>query len=501
MGEQVLIIGAGIAGLSTALALGPTGREIAILDRDPPPPETSADEAFEQWERKGVGHLRHSHAFLARLHKLIRDNYPDLMKDLLAAGCVEIGFAENISPKLRPLYKPVPEDDDLTILTSRRTTLELVMRRYVARQPHIRFHTETRVRGLITERCGDSLRVRGVIAEDDETGRREIFADIIVDAAGKNSLGIDWLREKGAAIAETAAPAGIVYFTRHYRLRDGVEPPERGDAPGAADMRYVKYGLFPADNRCFSITLAVPETEMELRRSIVKPEVFDAICAEIPGIAKWTSPEISDAKSRVFGMGELVSRWRTMVKDGKPAALNYFPIGDGLIRTNPLYGRGCSFAAVSAHLLRDVLEETGDAADRAVKYHAKVDAELRPYYDTMVQQDLASSRAARNALDPDYRPDFKARLMGSFIEDGMMTAVRSDVRLLRAFMRGFHMIEHPSLWLKNPRNFAKVLFVWAKGKKRNAAFYPPKLGPGRREMLAKLGLSPTADFERLKTAA
>ncbi|KAB7739006.1 FAD-dependent oxidoreductase [Parvibaculum sedimenti] len=501
MGEQVLIIGAGIAGLSTALALGPTGREITILDRDPPPPETSADEAFEQWERKGVGHLRHSHAFLARLHKLIRDNYPDLMKDLLDAGCVEIGFAENIPPKLRHLYKPVPEDDDLTILTSRRTTLELVMRRYVARQPHIHFHTPTRVRGLITERSAGSLRVRGVIAEDDDTGRREIFADIVVDAGGKNSLGIDWLREKGAAINEVAAPAGIVYFTRHYRLRDGVEPPERGDAPGAADMRYIKYGLFPADNRCFSITLAVPETEMEIRRCIVKPETFDAICAEIPGIAKWTAAETSEPKGRVYGMGELVSRWRYMIKDGKPVALNYFPIGDGLIRTNPLYGRGCSFAAVSAHILRDVLEETRDAAERAVKYHAKVDAELRPYYDTMVQQDMAAIRTAKNALDPDYKPGLKARLIGSFVEDGMMTAIRSDMQLMRAFMRGFHMIEHPSLWLKNPWNFAKVLFIWAKGKKRNAAFYPPKLGPGRREMLSKLGLSPTADFERLKTAA
>jgi 2-polyprenyl-6-methoxyphenol hydroxylase-like FAD-dependent oxidoreductase len=496
-----LVLGAGIAGLSTALALGASGREITILDRDPPPPETSDDEAFDKWERKGVGHVRHSHAFLARLHMIIRDNYPELMRDLLAAGCREIRFGENMPVEKQAQYVPIASDGDLTILTSRRTTLELVMRRYVARQPHIRFHTETRVRGLITERCGESLRVRGVIAEDDETGRREIFADIVVDAAGKNSLGIDWLREKGAAIMETAAPAGIVYFTRHYRLRDGLEPPERGDAPGAADMRYVKYGLFPADNRCFSITLAVPETEMELRRAIVRPETFDAICAQIPGIAQWTAAETSEPRSRVFGMGELVSRWRTMVKDGKPAALNYFPIGDGLIRTNPLYGRGCSFAAVSAHILRDVLEETGDPTDRAVKYHAKVDAELRPYYDTMVQQDLAASRAARNALDPDYKPDFKARLMGSFVEDGIMTAVRSDVRLLRAFMRGHHMIEHPSLWLKNPRNFAKVLFVWAKGKKRNAAFYPPKLGPGRREMLTKLGLSPTADFERLKTAA
>ncbi len=501
MSEQVLIIGAGIAGLSTALALGSSGREITILDRDPPPPETSTDEAFDHWERKGVGHLRHSHAFLARLYKLIRDNYPELLRDLLAAGCVEIAFSENVPLKLRATYIPAPGDEDLTILTSRRTTLELVMRRYVARQSHIRFITETRVRGLVTEAKDGSLLVKGVIAEDDSNGTREMLADIVVDASGKNSLTTDWLREKGAVIDETTAPAGIVYFTRHYRLRDGVTEPERGEAPGAGDLGYIKYGLFPADNRCFSITLAVPETEMEIRRAIVKPEVFDAICAQIPGIARWTATETSEPKSRVFGMGELLSRWRRMVKDGKPVALNFFPLGDGIIRTNPLYGRGCSFAAVQAHILLDVLDAVRDPVQRAIDFHAKVEEELRPYYDTMVQQDAAAIRTAQNVLNPDYKPGFKAKLIGSFIEDGIMVSVRSDVRLLRSFMRGFHMIEHPSLWLKKPRNIAKVLFVWARGKKRNAAFYPPKLGPGRRAMLNSLGLSATADFERLKTAA
>ena len=501
MNEHVLVVGAGIAGLSTALALSGSGRKITLLDRDAPPPETSADEAFENWERKGVGHLRHSHAFLARLYTLLRDNYPDLLRELADAGCVEIPFSENIPLKLRAAYRPDAADADLTILTSRRTTLELIMRRYVARLPHVTFLTDTRVRGLVAEKRGNAIEVKGVVAEDDATGRRELLADIVVDAAGKNSQGIDWLRELGAAIDETTAPAGIVYFTRHFRLRDGVSAPERTESPGAADMRYIKYGLFPADNRCFSITLAVPETEMELRRAIVRPEIFDAICEKIPGIASWTVEKTSEARSRVFGMGELLSRWRFMTRDGKPIALNYFPVGDGYIRTNPLYGRGCSFAAIEAHILRDALGESVDPASRALAYHSRVEKELKPYYDTMVLQDAASIRAARNALDPDYVPSFKSRLIGSFLEDGMMTAIRSDVTLLRAFLRGFHMIEHPSLWLKRPRNLAKVLLVWARGKKRNAAFYPPKLGPGRREMLTALGLSPTADFERLKTGA
>src|SRR5690606_25698026 len=137
----------------------------------------SADEAFASWERRGVGHLRHSHAFLARLHILIRDNYPELMRDLLAAGCREIAFADHLPPSLQKKYKPAPGDDDLVVLTSRRTTLELVMRRHVARREGVRFLNNTKMRGLLTERTGGALRVRGVRIED-EAGLRDLHADI-----------------------------------------------------------------------------------------------------------------------------------------------------------------------------------------------------------------------------------------------------------------------------------------------------------------------------------
>lgn len=492
MSGQILIMGAGIAGLSAALALGGKGRELVVIDRDPPPPETSADEAFASWERRGVGHLRHSHAFLARLHILIRDNYPELMRDLLAAGCREIAFADHLPPSLQKKYKPAPGDDDLVVLTSRRTTLELVMRRHVARREGVRFLNNTKMRGLLTERTGGALRVRGVRIED-EAGLRDLHADIVIDAAGKNSQALGWLRAEGLRIAEENAPAGIVYFTRHYRLRDGADEPARGAVPSAGDLGFIKYGVFPADNRCFSITIAVPEIEMELRKAIVKPEIFDRVCAALPGVARWTSPGVSLAVSRVLGMGELVSRWHHMLADGAPLALDFFPLGDSLIRTNPLYGRGCSFAAIEAHILRDVLDRSDDPVVRARLYHRKVWSELRPFYDVMVRQDAAAIRRARHALDPAYAPRLKARLLRGFAEDAVMPAVRDDPDLMRAAMRAFHMLEPPSLWLKDAGNITKIMRYWLRGRKRNAALYPPKLGPDRSELLVSLGLSPLAD--------
>ena len=128
MEERILIVGGGIAGLWSALALAKSGRSVTIVERDPPAPEgeNPADLAFTDWERRGVGHLRHSHAFLARLHKHLREWHPELMQDLLDAGCREIGFADNLPLALRETYVPAPGDEELTILTSRRTTLALI---------------------------------------------------------------------------------------------------------------------------------------------------------------------------------------------------------------------------------------------------------------------------------------------------------------------------------------------------------------------------------------
>ena len=83
----------------------------------------------------------------------------------------------------------------------------------------------------------------------------------------------------------------------------------------------------------------------------------------------------------------------------------------------------------------------------------------------------------------------------------MAIAIREDVELLRAFLRGFHMLEHPQAWLKRPSNLARIVRVWARGKSRNAALYPPKGGPDRTEMLRAVGVSPTADMDRVRAEA
>ncbi|MFN3514635.1 MAG: FAD-binding protein [Phenylobacterium sp.] len=492
MGERVLVIGAGIGGLFTALALAPTGRDIVVLERDPPPPGKDPELAFSDWNRRGVGHLRHSHAFLARLRTVLRREHPALLAELTRAGCRELGFERMLTDLHKARYAPRPEDRDFVVLTSRRTTLELTIRRYVETYPNVRIASETFVRKLLIQHDPEGLRVAGVSVAD-AAGGRDVIGDVVIDAGGRTASGVEQLVEAGAAIAEVAEPSGILYFTRHYRLRDGLTEPARNTrAPSTGDLGYLKFGVFPADNGWFSITLATPELEMELRKAAVDPERFDAVCRTIPGLVPWL--EAAEPASKVFGMGDLALRWRSFVRDETPAVLGYFAVGDNLIRTNPLYGRGCSFAAVEAYLLRDALVASDDPGERLLAYEAAVERELRPFYLAMRDQDRSAIRRARMALTPGARPSLKGRLMKSFLEDGVNIAVRSDPDLLREALRGFHMLEHPTAWLKRPDNLAKVLYYWARGRRRNAAAYPPKPGPERTALMRAVGLSPEADL-------
>lgn len=502
MTQTIAIIGAGIAGLATGLALQQEGREVILIDKDAPPPtspdQSDADFAFKEWQRKGVTHLRHSHAFLARLYKIIRDDYPDLLTALLNAGCRELTFEDMLPPALAKNYVPDSEDKDFTILSSRRSTFEYVIRKFVEAQPGITLLTNTQVTGLGSTRTPDgTLMLTGIDIQTANGENDHIVTDIIVDAGGRLSFAEKWLEAKGVDITAPEAPTGIIYYTRHYRLRPGQSEPQRSEAPATGDLGYLKFGIFPADNDHYSITLAVSEEEEELRKAVVDPDIFDATCAAIPGLKPWIDASRAESVSRVFGMGKLFTRWRELLPDGKPALLNFYPIGDAYIRTNPLYGRGCSFAFVEAEGLKQALNTHTDPAARLAAYVKYAEKEVRPYYTTMLKQDAQGIKASRALLTPNRKRSLRAKITKSFIEDALMIALRSDITLFRNFVRGFQMIAPSDQWLKNRRAIVKIALAWLRGKRRNAALYPPTPGPKRAEMFRRLALSAEADINRL----
>lgn len=481
MVERVVILGAGMAGLAAALTLGKRGFDVTVIERDPAPPELPIDDVFAQWERKGATQLRHSHVFLGRLCSILHTQHPDLLAELKAAGAREIPFPESLPSPLRDHFAADAQDADMTFLFSRRTTLEYVMRRHAAANGRARFLSATGATGLSFAE-GKPLRVMGVRVRD-AAGERDIACDTLIDATGRIGPVNDWLKAADAPITEEVSQAGILYYTRHYALHPGASEPERDKTAGAGDLGYLKYGVFPGDNGRFSVTLAVPEIETELRKIVVEPEIFDRICNALPGVRRWLEPSRSAPVSKVFSMGNLANVWRSFSHDGTPHVLGYLPVGDAALRTNPLYGRGCTISFISAALLADVLEKESDPASRLIAYEARLRTELHPFYLSMARQDAMAIRRARNERDPAHRPRLKARIIRHFAENGVVPATRGSLAVLRAFMRGFHMHEPPENFLKRPAILMRVLAMWMRPKILKRHLYPPFLGPGRAEML------------------
>jgi len=142
-----------------------------------------------------------------------------------------------------------------------------------------------------------------------------------------------------------------------------------------------------------------------------------------------------------------------------------------------------------AHILADILDRTPDPVERAVLFDRQSRQEIRPYWDSLVKQDQGAIRRAKNEQKTNYRPRLKARLIRSFAEDAIGPATRRHLDVYRAILKTFHMLEAPTVWLKNPVVMGKVILTWLTPRAAKAHLYPPKLGPARDEMLSALGLT------------
>lgn len=485
--ERIVIVGSGIAGMCTALALAKSGQQVTMIERDTPPPEGDADQAFFEWPRRGASQFRHPHAFLGLMCNLLQDNYPDLLDDFYAAGARRVGFEEMLSAELEDKYTPEPGDDKLWVLMCRRATIETVLRRYVAKLPNITIINHLHIDGVVTESDNEGLTITGLKVRRDciEQHGATIDANVVIDACGRSSRFPRWFAELGADVEEENDDAEILYYTRHYQRRPGFDEPARGGKDRAAgDLGYIKYGVFPGDNGNFAIIVCVHELEQALLAGIKQADTFDAICREIPGLKPWLPEGKVDATTAPFGIGNIHAVWRHYVRDGQPLVRNFFPVGDAALRTNPLYGRGCSTGILHAHILADVLREHVDPAERARVFDARTEDELRPIFQASLSEDRSGIRRALAIAEGELvdKPDSFKKWFGLAFGDAIAAAARYNLHVFRGMLRTVNLLEKPGAFLEDWKTRAIIFGYMLRGRRKNAAARIQR-GPSRDEML------------------
>lgn len=463
---HLLVLGAGMCGLSTAMLLARDGHQVTVLERDPagPPPP---GRAWPEWQRPGVNQFRLPHLMSARWRTEMGRELPEVLDELIAAGGLRYNQLAVLPESQRGPWRD--GDERFETVTARRPVLEAVLAAVAERTPGITVRRGVAVTGLLAD-PGPVPRVTGVLAE----GGHALRADLVIDCLGRRSALASWLAAAGARRpAEERADSGFVYFGRHFRTRTGALP----DGRGTVLQRYESTSVLtlPGDNGTWSVALITSSRDRTLR-GLRDPERWDAALRLYPLAAHWCDAEPDPGVDVIAGIED---RYRGFVVDGRPVATGVIAVGDSWACTNPSLGRGATIGLLHAIGLRDVLRETGlDDQDKlAYRFHEWTAAVVEPLYRGTLWFDrhrLAELDA--DAAGTPYQPDDPKWAFMLATTAGALV----DPDIARVYQSLASMLAVPDDVIAEPGLPEKIMRLGA------GAPMHPLPGPRRRDLVATL---------------
>lgn len=463
---DIVVIGAGIGGLGSALTLSTAGHRVTVIERDDTPMPDDVEGAFE-WDRRGVPQTRHPHAFLGLARTILRDRYPDVLHALRANGVADVAMGDAPPfPLADEVRQVLAADDDLKLLACRRTTFEWVLRRCVLAEPNVSMQVGrgvARLRSSGATSTGVPL-VCGVVLDDGT----ELGADLVVVSSGRRGDLPAWYADLGVELPESSIDAGTVYFSRFYRADHAADFGFRGGF-GAGLIA----GVIGADAGTFSITAVVDKNDRELRQHLNDSARFDATMRLLPELA-----DVAAASGvpihPVHCMTGLVNRRREFTtSDGEPRIAGVVACGDVHTCTNPAYGRGMSLALRQATLIADSITEARDLIDLSRRYEAECEETVAPWYRFSLLTDQMRTMATGDGLSS--APDGDGLL-------GLMAGAGSDPELMRAALRVLNLLDLPEVLLASLPELQARVQLLPRPHERGAR--PRRHGPTREQLLA-----------------
>ena len=425
---DVVVVGAGIGGLGSALALTRGGHRVTVVERDDTPMPADPEAAFE-WDRRGAPQVRHPHVFLGLARTILRDRFPDVLDALTDLGITPPPMRRDPNAPFQmddATIEVIEADDDLRMLPVRRTTFEWVMRRTVLAEEGVRFELGRGVAGveLDASTVGPPT-VTGVRLDDDTV----LPAYLVVATTGRRGDVPAWLDAHGITISETVGDTGVVYFSRFYRA-----PNEYGFGFRGGLSAGLGVGVIGSDAGTYSITAVVDRTDKELRAHLNDSARFDATVALLPELEDVVSVGGTPIHP-VHCMTGLINRTRSFTDEaGTPLVRGLVAAGDAHTCTNPAYGRGQSLALKQAVMIADALARHDDVLEAARAYEAESQEQVVPWYHFSVMTDQMRAAALAAGRDPSS---------GEGDVFGALFTAGADPEVIRLLLRVMNLLELP----------------------------------------------------------
>lgn len=472
--EEVVVIGAGIAGLSTALGLARSGRRVIIVDRDTPPPTSDPEEAFAQWERQTVPQARQPHAFLARSRNLLLEHVPDVVDRLEAWGICGANLLDLAPQDLR-----VPEDDQFIGLRARRLPFERIFRQVVDEQPEIDLAHSEVVEDLEFGSAApdQSALVTGVRLRSG----RSIRADVVIDAGGRRTPVPKLLADRGVHVPVEEQDCNMTYYGRYFRQHkhSDLDSAMLSRHGGVIDLGYLSYAPFPADHGTFGAFINPPSWDKDFR-SLRHNRVWEAVASSLRELAPWLDTAHAVPITDVQAMAGHKNVLRRYVTNGTPSVRGVLAVGDAICTTNPMFGWGASLALTWAFAAVEAIAAYGDDLSAlSIAYHNAVKDEAEAHYRASAAEDRIRTYRWRDEDIPDDEREEAERQ--DLLTNGLLPGTLRDMDILRAVLRRGMLIEPPDAIWSNHEVIAKAkeIAAW-----RAVNRPPSSLGPSRDEMLS-----------------
>src|ERR1700733_1208981 len=471
----VVIVGGSAAGLFAGLLRARAGHQVLVLERDCLQPAPDVESAAAAAFRPTAPQIVQPHIVMARCRQLLIEHLPDVYAGLLAAGVTEAPLRTQMPGSLSDTAGR-PGDERLTLMMTRRSTVDWVLQRAAAAEPRVTVRCGVKVTGLLADPGRPGSRpphVTGV-----RTDRGELAADLVVDATGRRSPIDDWLTQIGARTTATwRAGGGVAYFSRHYRVRPGADLPAPVVTRTVVALDEFLAGKWGGDNGAVQLVVA-PLAADHRFRTAREPRVFTAVLRMIPACAAWL--EVMDPITGVFPMAGLHNTLRRLVADGAPVATGLHAIGDSVCTTNPTLGRGLALALSGAADLVDAIRENAaDPAAQALARDRLVGAHVVPFYHDQAVIDAARLAMMRHTIfgAPPPRP---SRTPGRVTYSQLRVAASRDPTAFRALWKINGMVCPPEQVYTDPDVIARTQETLRRGTA------PPAAQPAREQLLTAL---------------